>query len=358
VVIWPAMRPLTQFALVGLASCAFLYGQSTPAPELPKDPRELFSLAAPSYNFTDPSLKPWHLRATYQLYDETGEPASTGTYEYWWASPTVYRSTWTRGDSTHTDWHTSDGKHLYAATGHGLEFFEYRLESDILTPLPEPADYDPATTYFDREVRSLGTTKLPCIMIVPKMPMHEQLSTIPLGMFPTYCFDPHLPVLVVKTSFGSLTVAYEHVARVQDRYLPRLVEEYEGQRKIATMTVDTIEKLNPDDPALTPPPDAKNTSVATVGVASGVMAGHRIRGQNPVYPQDAKEARAQGKVVLKALIGRDGKIHDLKVISAPFPSLVESALWAVSQWEYKPYLLNGDPVDVATQINVVYSLGN
>ena len=77
----------------------------------------------------------------------------------------------------------------------------------------------------------------------------------------------------------------------------------------------------------------------------------------PVYPQDAKEARAEGKVVLQALIGRDGRIHNLKVVSAPYPSLVESALWAVSRWEYKPYLLNGDPVDVETQINVIYSLG-
>jgi hypothetical protein len=56
------------------------------------------------------------------------------------------------------------------------------------------------------------------------------------------------------------------------------------------------------------------------------------------------------------LIGRDEKIQNLKVISAPYPSLVGSAMWKVSQ-EYKPNLLNGEPGDAETQINVIHSLG-
>jgi protein TonB len=91
-------------------------------------------------------------------------------------------------------------------------------------------------------------------------------------------------------------------------------------------------------------------------MASGVMAGKRLGGPIPVYPQDAKDAHVEGRVVLKVLIGRDGKIHDLKVISAPYPSLAGSAMWAVSQWKYKPCLLNGEPVDVDTQVNVVFKL--
>lgn len=77
----------------------------------------------------------------------------------------------------------------------------------------------------------------------------------------------------------------------------------------------------------------------------------------PIYPQDAKDVRADGTVVLEALIGRDGHIHNLKVSSAPYPSLVESAMWAVSHWVYKPYLLNGEPVEVLTQIIVTFHLG-
>jgi TonB family protein len=65
----------------------------------------------------------------------------------------------------------------------------------------------------------------------------------------------------------------------------------------------------------------------------------------PAYPQDAKAARIQGVVVLRALIGRDGRVHDLSVIDGPSPSLIGAAMWAVSQWEYRPYILNGTPVE-------------
>jgi protein TonB len=77
----------------------------------------------------------------------------------------------------------------------------------------------------------------------------------------------------------------------------------------------------------------------------------------PVYPEDAKEARIQGRVILQALIGTDGRLHDLSVIDGPSPSLIGSAMWAVSQWEYKPYLLYGEPVEVNTTVNVVFNLG-
>jgi TonB family protein len=332
--------------------------QGAPASELPKDPAAVFALAAPFYDFTDPALKPWHLKATYQLYDDTGkQPTEQGTYEYWWASPTVYRSTWTRGASTHTDWHTSDGKHAYLSTDGGLNYFEYRLQAELLSPLPKPKDYDPVTTYFDRETIKSGSVKVPCFMIVPKMPQHGQILTVPLGLFPTYCFDPKMPVLIAETSFGSLMVNYGDVVRFQNRYLSKHIGESEAGRKVLTATVEEIESLSPADPALVPPAEAKTDRVGTVTVGAAVMQGNRTGGPMPIYPADAKEAHAEGTVVLQALIGRDGRIHNLKVISAPFPSLVESAMWAVSRWEYKPYLLNGDPVDVETQITVIFKLG-
>jgi TonB family protein len=75
----------------------------------------------------------------------------------------------------------------------------------------------------------------------------------------------------------------------------------------------------------------------------------------PVYPPAAKKAKIQGKVVIDAVIGTDGNVENLRVISGP-PELQQSALDAVRQWTYKPYLLNGDPVEVETTINIIYNL--
>jgi len=326
-------------------------------PGLPKDPREVFAAAAPFYDFTSPDLKPWHLKATYQLYDEKGNPAEQGTYEYWWASPQVYRSTWTRAGATHTDWHVVDGKHAHQATGEPLKFFEYKLQAAFFSPLPAPADLAPSKSRLDQ--RSIGSkgTKFPCIMVIPLMPKYGELKTVPLGLFPTYCFDPQLPVLRASHSFGSLNTDFNHIVKIQNKYLAREILVLEGQRKILSAVVDSVTTLVPSDPALTPPEAAVSAKPDKVQLSAGIAVGQLLKKLQPYYPQDAKGARISGTVVLQATIGTDGGIHDLHVISAPAPSLAVSALWAVSQWEYKPYLLMGEPVEVETTINVIYTLG-
>jgi len=76
----------------------------------------------------------------------------------------------------------------------------------------------------------------------------------------------------------------------------------------------------------------------------------------PTYPAIAKAARVSGTVVLQATISKQGTIENLRVVSGP-AMLQAAAMDAVKNWRYKPYLLNGDPVEVDTQVNVIFSLG-
>ena len=89
-------------------------------------------------------------------------------------------------------------------------------------------------------------------------------------------------------------------------------------------------------------------------VAGGVMAGNILTKVNPVYPQDAKDAKISGAVVMKAVIDKEGKIANLQVVSGP-KELQRASIDAVRQWTYKPYLLNGQPTEVETMIQVTYS---
>ena len=75
----------------------------------------------------------------------------------------------------------------------------------------------------------------------------------------------------------------------------------------------------------------------------------------PTYPPLARQAHIQGTVVLQAVISKDGSIENLHVISG-HPMLVPAAMDAVKQWKYKPYFLNGEPVEVETTINVNFTL--
>jgi protein TonB len=96
-------------------------------------------------------------------------------------------------------------------------------------------------------------------------------------------------------------------------------------------------------------------AVQRVRVSQGVTAGLVIHKVQPNYPPLAKTARVQGTVQLAAIIGKDGTIQNLHVISG-HPLLTQAALDAVKQWRYKPYVLNGEPVEVDTTIQVNFTL--
>jgi TonB family protein len=122
--------------------------------------------------------------------------------------------------------------------------------------------------------------------------------------------------------------------------------------------VSTLSSLTPAPPTPLPtaPQQGGNQSVPKqVLVSPGVTTGLLIKKVAPVYPQEAKNARIQGSVVLRAAINKTGDIVDLEVISGPI-ELVVSAVNAVRKWKYRPYLLMGEPVEVQTQIVVNYVL--
>jgi protein TonB len=96
-------------------------------------------------------------------------------------------------------------------------------------------------------------------------------------------------------------------------------------------------------------------AVQRIRVSSGVTQGMVIKKVDPVYPAIAKTARVQGTVILAAVIGKDGAIQNLHVVSG-HPLLQGAAMDAVKQWRYKPYILNGEPVEVDTQVEVHFTL--
>jgi len=86
-----------------------------------------------------------------------------------------------------------------------------------------------------------------------------------------------------------------------------------------------------------------------------MMEGNLIRRVQPAYPPLARSARIQGQVVLAAVISKEGMIENLRVLEG-HPMLVRAALDAVTQWRYRPYILNNEPVEVETRITVNFSL--
>jgi len=104
-----------------------------------------------------------------------------------------------------------------------------------------------------------------------------------------------------------------------------------------------------------PPPPPPNFPASATRVSAGVANAMIVNKVPPVYPPIAKQARVQGIVTLNVLIGKDGTIKETAPVSGP-AMLIEAAQDAVRQWTYKPTLLNGQPVETLTQVEINFSL--
>lgn len=102
-------------------------------------------------------------------------------------------------------------------------------------------------------------------------------------------------------------------------------------------------------------PDPHPVKVPRIRVGGNVMAAKIIRQPKPVYPEEARQNYIEGTVVIHALIGTNGNVCRLQVVSGP-PMLTQSALDAVRQWRYTPYMLSGQPIQVDTTIQVIFSM--
>jgi periplasmic protein TonB len=112
-----------------------------------------------------------------------------------------------------------------------------------------------------------------------------------------------------------------------------------------------------DQPAAASYPLPPEAPKRRLQISQGVVEGLLIHQVRPAYPSLAMQAHIQGEVVLHAIIGSNGGILDLRAVSG-HPMLVPAALDAVRQWRYKPYMLNGRPVEVETLITIRFVLGS
>jgi TonB family protein len=92
-----------------------------------------------------------------------------------------------------------------------------------------------------------------------------------------------------------------------------------------------------------------------IRVGEDAMRGVLVKKVAPVYPPLARQARIQGTVILNVVIDKSGNVYDVQLVSG-HPMLAPAAVEAVKQWKYRPYLLNGEPVEVETTVQVIFRL--
>lgn len=346
------------FAFLGFTTIPLSAQDATPAketpaiPAMPRDPKQLMLLAARSNGLTGPDVQPWHLKATCKMLDEKGNVTGQGTYEEFWASPIRYKLTYTDPSSAESYYGTDSGTLRSGGLDSALEPLVL-IRNELVSPI-SVAEYWLEHLSSDQRTRDRAGNKLLCL----GMQGHVTPEKGPHLAAPAYCFDTNLPVLRISVKWGEISqFVHNNIVSFQGRYLPGDLDGLRAEKPVLKVHLDAIETLQAiSDADFASAPDALPWP-PQLTISSAEAQQLQLDQPAPVYPPIAMAARVQGTVVLKAIIGKNGRVLSLNVISGP-AMLQQAALDAVKKWTYRPYLLSTKPADVSTTINVVFSLGS
>ena len=296
-------------------------------------------------------VAPYHVKIAVQLYNEKGKPSEQGTVEEWWAGAGKDKRLYAMPSYSATVVR-EDGK-VFRTPGvsYPPAIVELLLDQ-VERPLPEDSEVENAK--LEMKKINYGKVPLECIMLAQPI---KGLNAIPMGLFPTYCFDPGKNSLRLGFNYGTQLVIRNSIATFQERLVSLDVVVRTGDVTAAEGRIVALTKQAVTDADLATDGLVGTGNNAPVKVASGVIQGMVLKQPQPIYPQSAKDNHVAGTVVLHALIGTDGHIYRLTVQSSPDPDLAIASLAAVRQRVYKPYQLFGEPVDVETTINVNFTFG-
>jgi len=330
----------------------------------PTDPIVLVKQAAQLNSLSGKGMRPWRLKATLHAFQPaeslSDEENKQGKYEELWAADEKSMQVYSDEEYSQTVYVTSAGRFI---TG-GMHFVLGEIGQ--LHEFFEPAIYlheyaDEREMEFDSAAVSAGEAG--CIRTFSERSKRPEKKPLVYR----FCFDSSLRIVRFSINGDDdFLILFRNPLTFRGQQVPT---EVELRRHGVVRIVANLESLETaddvDNAELVPPadavPDESGPYVApiprTLNVSAGVAARMLLEHGVPVYPPKAKAAHISGTVVVRAAIMKDGTLEDLHVISGP-AMLRQAALDAVAAWRYRPYLLNGEPVEVGTTINVIFKLAD
>ena len=270
-----------------------------------------------------------------------------GTFEEWWLAPQKYKIAYTRKGFTQTDYAGDAG--LFRMGDQQWPVGEEALiHQEITQPLPAMPDAK------DAELRAAdynGSQGLRCVEVAYTPVTADAART----SNPVYCMDSLKPVLRVTALHGmhNLTT-YNRVTQFQGHYIAEDIEASIADKTVFTLTVDLMEALSGvDDTTLAPPAGATLIAKDKLVLPGGALS--ILKFLTPAYPSLAKQVHADGKVEVMVTIDRLGRV--VRVGGATGPTLLrQPAMDAVSHWEFRPFLLCGEPTEVDAKVAIIFKV--
>lgn len=301
----------------------------------------LFAKALAVTDLRAPGSPPFELRGTINVHQ--GLRKVTGTYLLKWVSPETWREevhflNYTRirvgGKNQYWQWRTTSFEvQSVLELDQGLDF----LKELHVWARPEAMNDLKTVKLRQAKIRKM---KADCVTLTLKVPEYE----------PDYCFDPSDGTLAKRggNEFSKFTP-------FGGKLFPGNIGINDSSAPPITLIVNSISPLESTDSG-----DFQHPADATAWPSCDDPDSlPKIRQRVfPIYPVNEKFGHIQGTVFVYCVIGLDGRLYNLRVLSAPDGGLANSAVTALEQWEYAPETCHGRPVPVETLLTIVYNLGS
>ncbi|MDE1163174.1 MAG: energy transducer TonB [Acidobacteriaceae bacterium] len=272
--------------------------------------------------------------------------------EEWWVSPSKWREVHTENGKSSTHMYV-DQKEYLSPDPLPMEAALVTLHEAIVHPVQFMSDGGTAglkPVEPQEHPEKFGSLALSCVERARAISSED---TIPLGLFPTFCVSADNALRVTSDS-GVLIVA-NLSGKFQDHNVAVKLTGSQNNVPLFEAKIDSLRSME-DTPADWWTEGLEIYKGGAVRIGSGVMLGQRLSTVPPQYPASARAHHVSGAVLLRAIIGEDGHIRELEPVSFPSADLALESVRAVSQWTYKPYILNFKRTEVETSIVVNFNV--
>ena len=353
----PLSEDLGQFSLNVLIATAYALFSALTLTAQPArsddDAKALLLEAAQRNGLAREGMKPWHLKVSFTSYDENGKDAEQGTIEEFWEGPTRYKVVRTNASGSQTDYGTDTGI-FRSGRQDSLPRIYTEVSEGFIAPISvKYVQGLPSSASVEMQKLQVGQSNLRCLTVTLSATSYTVVHEL---RGPPTCLDWSVPALrILGTLISNRQYDFNDVESFQNNYVARSIQETRGNKKEFVARIDVLEELNDINSAeLTPPPEAVPVKMP-VRISPAVAQRMQIKTIAPEYPLAAKAQRITGTVVFEIVIDKGGHVSDVRVVGGP-PLLQQAGADAVRRWTYKPYILNGEAVEVITSAAVTFAL--
>jgi hypothetical protein len=313
---------------------------SLPTEAMPKDATQLMMLVIKRNGLDTPGLRPWHLAATYRIFDNDKKPREQGTFEMWWAAPDSYKVSMASPSFKQTRYQTTDGSYFVGAQT-WAPYPESAVERELINPVPEISQ-SPAPQFLTRAAED-GEKSIQCLRELSTQ------NTPPMLQMPAYCVSNDGPAVRVKSSFRGRTT-YDDIVLFDGQYVARKIRIDRNTFPVLHIQVTKLEPAPSSlDDDLRPPSTAVLAPARKPDPApDSIVTGKKLPCNIPVrLRNEATHLLVHGSVSVAVNVSKDGEVTDAEVVSGPEP-LWPIALEIAKTCRFEPSFLDGEPVEIHT----------